>query len=88
MWERLGESAMIADASWPAFDAALAAEPKVTLVVQVGGRVRERLTVDAGLAEDEALSAALASEKVRAALNGRGPSKVVYVQDRLINLVP
>jgi leucyl-tRNA synthetase len=88
MWERLGEKGMLADAAWPEYDAAAAAEPKVVLVVQVGGKVRDRLSVDAGLSEDEAVKAAMASEKVRAALNGRGPSKVVYVADRLINLVP
>ena len=88
MWERLGEQGLLADASWPSFDATAAAEPKVVLVVQVAGRLRDRLEVDAGLSEDEALKVALASEKVRAALNGRGPSKVIYVPDRLINLVP
>ena len=54
----------------------------------VGGKLRDRLTVDAGLAEAAALEAAMRSEKVRAALNGGAPSKIVYVQDRLINLVP
>jgi len=88
MWERLGEKGLIADASWPEFDAAAAAEPKVTLVVQVGGKLRDRLEVDAGLSEDAAVKAALASEKVRAALNGRKPSNVIYVPGRLINLVP
>src|SRR5438093_1998885 len=88
MWERLGEKGLIADASWPEFEAAAAAEPKVVLVVQVGGKLRDRLEVDAGLSEADAVKAALASEKVRAALNGRGPSKVIYVPDRLINLVP
>jgi leucyl-tRNA synthetase len=88
MWERLGEKGLLADATWPAFDPAAAAEPKITLVVQVGGKVRDRVEVDSGLSEAEATKVALASEKVRAALNGRGPSKVVYVPDRLINLVP
>jgi leucyl-tRNA synthetase len=88
MWERIGGRGMLADESWPVFDPAAAAEPKVTLVVQVGGKLRDRLTVDAGLPEAAALEAAMRSEKVRAALNGRAPSKVVYVQDRLINLVP
>ena len=88
MWERLGESGMLADEAWPAFDAAVAAEPQVTLVVQVAGKLRDRLTVEAGLGEAAAVQAALASEKVGAALNGRRPSKVVYVPDRLINLVP
>src|SRR5438874_3181221 len=88
MWERLGEKGLLADASWPSFDQAEAAEPKVVLVVQVGGKLRDRLEVDAGLSEADALKAALASEKVRAALYGKGPSKVIYVPDRLINLVP
>jgi leucyl-tRNA synthetase len=88
MWERLGERGMLADAPWPSFDAAAAAEPQVTLVVQVGGKLRDRLVVGAGMSEAQALDAAMKSEKVRSALDGRGPSKVVYVQDRLINLVP
>jgi leucyl-tRNA synthetase len=88
LWERLGEEGLMADASWPVYDAAAAAEPKVTLVVQVAGKLRDRLEVAPGMSQEAALKAALASEKVRAALDGRGPSKVVYVPDRLINLVP
>jgi leucyl-tRNA synthetase len=88
MWQRLGEQEMLADAPWPAFDAAAAQEPSVTLVVTVAGKLRDRVVVDAGLSEAQALEAAMKSEKVRAALNGQGPSKVIYVQDRLINLVP
>src|SRR5438477_3626664 len=88
MWERLGEKGLLADASWPAFEASAAAEPKVVLVVQVSGKLRDRLEIDAGLSEADAVRAALASEKVRAALDGGSPSKIIYVQDRLINLVP
>jgi leucyl-tRNA synthetase len=54
----------------------------------VAGKLRDRVVVDAGLSEAQALEAAMTSEKVRVALNGHGPSKVIYVQDRLINLVP
>jgi len=88
MWERLGESSLLADAQWPEFDAAAAVEPEVTLVVQVSGKVRDRLSVPAGLSQEQALEKALGSARVKGALDGRGPSKVVYVQDRLINLVP
>jgi leucyl-tRNA synthetase len=88
MWEKLGEGGMLADSSWPVYDAAAAAVPEVTVVVQVGGKLRDRLTLPVGTSEREVLAAALASERVRTAFNGRQPSKVVFVPDRLINLVP
>jgi leucyl-tRNA synthetase len=87
LWERLGQPGLIVDAAWPLYDARLAAEPEVTLVVQVSGRVRDRLQVPAGLTEDKALERALASERVQRALAGTEPKKVVYVPDRIINLV-
>ena len=71
MWQRLGEQEMLADAPWPAFDAAAAQEPSVTLVVTVAGKLRDRVVVDAGLSEAQALEAAMKSEKVRAALKER-----------------
>ena len=88
MWEKLGESGMLADATWPEYDAAAAAVPEVTVVVQVGGKLRDRLTLPVGTPEETVLEAALASDRVRSAFDGRQPSKVVFVQDRLINLVP
>ena len=88
LWSRIGGKGLAADAAWPEFDSAAAAEMDVTLVVQVAGKVRDRLTVPVGLSEEKALAVALASDRVRAAFDGRKPSKVVYVPDRLINLVP
>ncbi len=88
LWERIGERGLCIDAAWPAFEEALAREPEVTLVVQVAGRVRDRLRVAAGTDQEEAVERALASEAVRRALAGSHPSRVVYVQDRLLNLVP
>ncbi len=87
MWERLGHERLLAYEAWPEYDAAIAAEPEVTLVVQVGGKLRDRLTMPAGISQEKALQAALGSAKVRAALDGGQPSKVIYVPDRLINLV-
>jgi len=88
MWERLGEQGMLADSSWPEYDEAAAAVPEVTVVVQVGGKLRDRLTLPVGTPQEKVLKAALASDRVRAAFDGRKPSKVVFVPDRLINLVP
>jgi leucyl-tRNA synthetase len=90
LWERVGDGGLCADAAWPAYDAAAAAEEEVTLVVQVGGKVRDRLRVPAGLDEAAATERALASETARRALgdDGRRPRRVIYVPDKLINLVP
>jgi leucyl-tRNA synthetase len=88
LWSRLGGKGLAADAAWPQYDPAAAAEPEVTLVIQVAGKVRDRATVPAGTTEAAALETAMRSEKVRAALDGRAPSKIVYVPDRLVNLVP
>jgi leucyl-tRNA synthetase len=88
LWSRLGGKGLAADAAWPQFDPAAAAEPEVTLVIQVAGKLRDRATVPVGTTQAAAVEIAMRSEKVRAALNGRAPSKVIYVQDRLINLVP
>ncbi len=88
LWSRIGGKGLVADAAWPQHDPAAAAEPEATLVIQVAGKVRDRATVAVGTTEAKALEVAMKSDKVRTALNGREPSKVIYVQDRLINLVP
>jgi leucyl-tRNA synthetase len=77
------------EAAWPSYDVEAAAEPEVTLVVQVAGKVRDRLQVPTGLDQAQATERALASEAARRALGDRAqPRKVVYVPDKLINLVP
>jgi leucyl-tRNA synthetase len=89
MWERLGRDGMLADQPWPVYDAAAAADREVVVVVQVAGRLRARLTMQAGASEQQVLKAALAEPKVKAALDGNAmPSKVIFVPDRLNNLVP
>jgi leucyl-tRNA synthetase len=89
LWERTGGEGLCADASWPEYDAGAARDEQVVLVVQVSGRVRDRLQVPAGLDEAAATERALASEPARRALgNGGHPRRVVYVPDKLINLVP
>jgi leucyl-tRNA synthetase len=88
LWQRLGGEGLAADAVWPAYDEGLLVEPTATLVVQVGGKVRERLEVRHGLSEAEAVELAMASDRVKPFLNGGRPRRVIYVPDKLINLVP
>ncbi|MGH9108365.1 MAG: leucine--tRNA ligase [Acidimicrobiales bacterium] len=72
---------------WPAYDPSLAAEDTVTMVVQVNGKVRERLDVAPSIGAEEARSAALALPRVVEALAGREPSRVVVRPPRLVNVV-
>ncbi|MFH1331056.1 MAG: leucine--tRNA ligase [Actinomycetota bacterium] len=87
LWQRLGHSDSVAFASWPEFDPALAAEDTVTMVVQVNGKVRDRITVPAGIGEEEARALALASEKVAPYLAGGAPLRVVARPPGLVNIV-
>jgi len=88
VWERRhpGEPSVHAQ-RWPAFDPSLVAEESVTMVVQVNGKVRERLEVPPSIGEEEARSAALATPKVREALGGNQPKRVVVRPPRLVNVV-
>jgi leucyl-tRNA synthetase len=73
--------------AWPAFDPALAAEDEVTLVVQINGKLRERLLLPTGTGRDAACALAFANEGVRKWLEGKTPRKVIFVPDKLINIV-
>jgi leucyl-tRNA synthetase len=73
--------------SWPEFDETLLVQEKVSLIVQINGRMRDTLNVPSGLNEEEAKMAALESENVKRHLGTGVIKKVVYVQDRLINFV-
>ena len=87
LWARLGGPYSVHRQAWPTWDEALAAEEMVTLVVQVDGRVRDRLTVPAEIGEAEARALALNCDGVRRHLDGRRVTRVVYVPGRLVNVV-
>jgi len=87
LWHRQGGEGSVHLQTWPAPDRSTPAETEVTLVVQVNGRVRGRPRVAAGLVEAEAVQAALADPDVARHLGGKAPVRVVYVPDRLLNLI-
>ncbi len=88
MWSRLGHEPSVARAGWPAVEESLLVEDSVTCVVQVGGKVKDRLDVSPNITEDELRALALASESVAAALEGRQIRTVVVRAPKLVNVVP
>jgi len=86
-WSAIGGVGLIADAAWPPVDPALLVADQVTIAVQVKGKLRDTLTVAAGLPRAELEALALASDKVQRALDGAEVRKVIVVPDRLVNVV-
>jgi len=87
-WERRhGEGAMVHAEPWPSFDAELARSESVTMVVQVNGKVKDRIEVSPDITEEDAVRVALASERLVGALGGVEPSRVVARPPRLVNFV-
>ncbi len=82
LWARVGGLYSIHDQAWPAYDAALAAEEEITLVVQVNGKVRDRIQVPAGIAEEEAKRLALESDGAKRHMDGKPARKVIFVAER------
>ncbi len=87
LWEFLGKPYSIHQQSWPEADLAAAAEEMVTLIVQVDGKLRDRIMVPVGISEDDAKRAALESEVITKFLEGSTPRKVIVVPGRLVNIV-
>jgi leucyl-tRNA synthetase len=88
LWERTGHTDSIWDeAEWPSYDADKTVADTVEFVVQVNGKVRARMPMPRGIAESDARAAALADENVRKFTEGKEVRKVIFVADRLVNLV-
>jgi len=87
LWERLGEPYSVHQQAWPTWDQALVGQETVTMIVQVDGRVRDRLIVPADVSEQQARRKALDSPGVQRNLNDRTIARVVYVPGKLVNIV-
>ncbi|HSE45099.1 MAG TPA: leucine--tRNA ligase [Gemmatimonadales bacterium] len=87
LWSLLGKPYSIHLQPWPRWDAELAKDEEVELVVQVNGKVRDRLMLAAGASEDDARAAAFASPRIREQLDGKAPKRVIYIPEKLLNIV-
>jgi leucyl-tRNA synthetase len=87
MWEQRGHLGSLLDTDWPAVDETKLRRQRVLYVVQVDGKLRDRIEIDADAADSAVRAAAVASDKVREHLEGREIAKSVVVRGRLINLV-
>ncbi len=87
LWQQMGHTGTIFAAGWPKCDAAGAAEEKVTIVIQVNGKVRSRLETTPDMDKQKVEAKALADDRVRNLAEGRKPKKVIVIPNKLVNIV-
>jgi leucyl-tRNA synthetase len=87
LWEALGKKASILKSAWPECDPEAVKEEEVLIVIQVNGKLRDRMTVPAHHGEEEVKSAALKSERIQALIEGKKIKNVVLVPKKLVNIV-
>ncbi|MGM9531415.1 leucine--tRNA ligase [Intestinibacter sp.] len=87
LWEMIGKEGSIFDISWPKFDEKALVKDEVEIVVQVNGKVRAKLSIDANMSKEDMEKVALENEKVKASIEGKNVVKVVAVPKKLVNIV-
>ncbi|MBO4893708.1 MAG: leucine--tRNA ligase [Clostridia bacterium] len=87
IWQILGHDDTIAYESWPEYDESKCVESTVEIAVQINGKVREKLVVDAEAGQDEVIAAAKELDKIKSALEGMAVVKELYIKGRLVNIV-
>ena len=87
LWRKRGHSDSVHDQPWPEFDAETAKQEEMTIVIQVNGKVRDRMVVPAGMAEEEVRNMALGGERIRQWIEGAEINRIIVVPDRLVNIV-
>jgi len=87
LWSITGHSYTIHNHPWPDYNQKLAKEEEITLVIQVNGKLRDKLLVPASISEVEAKELALSRERVKAYINGKKLTRVIYVPKRVVNIV-
>ncbi len=87
LWQMLGYKTLVSEVSWPVYDKTIASEEEITIVLQINGKLRSRITVAVDEDEESIKAAALSDEKIAALINGANVRKVIYVPKKLVNIV-
>ncbi|HEY8391929.1 MAG TPA: leucine--tRNA ligase [Capillibacterium sp.] len=87
LWAQLGEEYSVHDQAWPQWDEALVKEEEVEIVIQINGKIKERLVIPVDAPEETVKEKALALPGIQTALAGKAPRKTIYIAGRLLNIV-
>jgi len=87
LWHRLGYAYSIHNAPWPEWEEEKAREEEITLVVQVNGKLRSKITLPVNTVKEDAIAAAMQNERVKTCLEGKTLADTIYVPNKVVNLV-
>jgi leucyl-tRNA synthetase len=87
LWQKLGHDCTLSYEPWPEYDEKLIKEKEIELAVQVNGKIKDRIVVDADADDEQIKQKALANEKVVAAMAGKEAKKIIVIRSRLVNIV-
>ena len=87
LWEMSGNEFSVHQQKWPEYDEQLATDENITLVVQINGKLRDKIDAPITITEDEAKQTAMTSEKIKMQISEKEIVKVIYVPGRLVNIV-
>ena len=87
MWEYLGHTGSLYNVGWPAYDESALVKDSVEIVIQINGKVKEKMNIASGLGRDELQKTVMESEAAVRAVDGRNVVKVIAIPDKLVNIV-
>ena len=87
LWQQLGYTYSIHNQSWPEWNRELAADEEITLVIQVNGKLRDKISVPVDITEETAKQLAFEQERIKGYVEGKSIARIIYVPGRLLNIV-
>lgn len=87
LWQRIGKKEILIRTPWPEFDSDMATEERVTIVVQINGKLRDKFEMERGLPENRVKEMALDLERIKLMIGEKNAKKIIYVKDKLVNIV-
>lgn len=87
LWSMLGETGLIVDAPWPTYDPDMTVDDQVTFAIQVNGKLRATVMIDANFADHEIEKLALSQANVQRAMEGKPPRKIIIIPKKVVNIV-
>ncbi|MBQ8151284.1 MAG: class I tRNA ligase family protein, partial [Firmicutes bacterium] len=87
MWDHIGQEGSVHDCLWPDYDESALVKDTVEIVVQINGKIKERMDIAGDLSREEMQAACMEDDKVKALIEGKNVVKVIAVPGKLINIV-